>query len=125
MITGTVGLELFADPLCSVFKLSGTTEVLCVSAIRIISVGFAFAGISVAFQGALQALECGVFSLIISICRQLLFVLPTAWVFTRFIAADLGNAWIVWLTFLIAEIITAAFAIGLMFRACKKKIQVI
>lgn len=122
MIIGTVGLELFADPLCSVFKLSGPTEVLCVSAIRIISVGLVFAGISVAFQGALQALECGVFSLIISICRQLLFVLPTAWVFTRFIAADLGNAWTVWLTFPIAEIVTSAIAAGLMYKAYRNKI---
>ena len=87
--------------------------------------GFVFAGISVALQGVLQALDCGISSLIISICRQLLFVLPVAWAFTLFIAADLGNAWIVWLTFPVAEIITAATAIELMLKIYNKKIQVI
>lgn len=125
MIAGTVALELFAGPLCSVFKLSGTTEELCVSAIRVISTGFVFAGISIALQGVLQALECGISSLVISVCRQLLFVLPVAWLFTLFIAADLGNAWIVWLTFPIAEVVTGAIATGLMLRVYKRKIKVI
>ena len=125
MAAGTIALELFAGPLCSVFKLSGMTEELCVSAIRIISIGFVFAGISVALQGVLQALDCGISSLIISICRQLLFVLPVAWIFTLFIASDFGNAWIVWLTFPVAEIITAAIATGLMFKIYYKKIQII
>lgn len=120
MAVGTIVLEVFANPLCSVFKLSGTTENLCISAIRIISIGFVFAGISVALQGVFQALGCGVSSLIISICRQLVFVLPVAWLFTLFISESLKNAWIVWLTFPIAEIVTAAIAIGLMFKAYKK-----
>ncbi|MCH5263149.1 MAG: MATE family efflux transporter [Lachnospiraceae bacterium] len=123
MIAGTIVLELFADPLCSVFKLSGTTESLCISAVRIISIGFAFAGISISLQGVLQALDCGLLSLTISISRQLLFVLPIAWIFTLFIADNLSNAWIVWLTFPIAEIITGAMAIGLMFKAHKSKIK--
>lgn len=120
MAVGTIVLKVFANPLCSVFKLSGTTENLCISAIRIISIGFVFAGISVALQGVFQALGCGVSSLIISICRQLVFVLPVAWLFTLFISESLKNAWIVWLTFPIAEIVTAAIAIGLMFKAYKK-----
>lgn len=120
MVVGTIALELCAGPLCSVYKLSGTTENLCISATRIISAGFVFAGISIALQGVFQALGCGLSSLIISICRQLLFILPIAWMFTLFISADLRNAWIVWLTFPIAEIVTAVIALGLMFRAYKK-----
>lgn len=123
MAVGTIALELFAGPLCSVFGLSGTTENLCVSATRIISIGFVFAGISIALQGVFQALDCGISSLVISICRQLLFVLPVAWVLTLFVATDLGNAWIVWLTFPIAEIATSLIAIGLMFRTYKQKIK--
>lgn len=120
MVVGTTALELCAGPLCSVYKLSGTTENLCISATRIISAGFVFAGISIALQGVFQALGCGLSSLIISICRQLLFILPIAWMFTLFISADLRNAWIVWLTFPMAEIVTAVIAFGLMFRAYKK-----
>lgn len=112
MAIGTIALELFAVPLCSVFGLSGITEGLCISAIRIISIGFVFAGISIALQGVFQALDCGVASLVISVCRQLLFVLPVAWVFTLFVADNLENAWIVWLTFPIAEIVTSIIALA-------------
>lgn len=125
MVLGTLVLELFAGPLCAAFGLSGTTENLCISATRIISIGFVFAGASIALQGIFQALSCGFSSLIISVCRQLVFVLPVAWVFTLFVTPDLANAWIVWLTFPIAEIATGAIAIGLMLKAYKSKIQTI
>ncbi len=123
MVVGTAALELFAGPLCSVFKLSGMTEGLCISAIRIISISFAFAGISIALQGVFQALDCGASSLTVSLCRQLVLVLPIAWVFTLMIASDLGNAWIVWLTFPITEIITGVIAAGLMFRIYQEKVR--
>lgn len=123
MTAGTLALELFAGPLCAAFGLSGTTESLCISATRIISIGFVFAGISIALQGVFQALSCGFSSLVISICRQLLLVLPVAWVFSVFIDSDLGNGWIVWLTFPIAEIATGAIAMGLMYKAYKSKIK--
>lgn len=125
MAIGTVVLEVFADPICARFKLSGTTEQLCISAAHIISVGFVFAGISIALQGVFQALNCGVSSLIISLCRQLLFILPVAWVFSRFVNDDLGNAWIEWLTFPIAEVITGMIAVCLMLNAYKKKVKTI
>lgn len=123
MIIGTLGLEIFANPLCSVFGLSGITESLCVSATRIISISFIFAGINVALQGIFQALNSGVSSLIISVCRQLLFVLPVAWGFSLLVSPSLENAWIVWLTFIISEFVTAAIASALMFRIYKKKVK--
>lgn len=125
MVVGTIALELFAGPLCSVFQLSGMTEHFCVSAIRIISIGFVFAGFSIALQGVFQALDCGASSLVISLCRQLLFVLPVAWALMQMIAPDLGNAWLVWLTFPIAEAVTAAIAAGLMLKIYKKKIALL
>ncbi|MGN0474888.1 MAG: MATE family efflux transporter [Acutalibacteraceae bacterium] len=123
MIAGTLLLEIFANPLCSVFGLSGTTENICISATRIISLSFVFAGINVALQGVFQALDSGVSSLIISICRQILFVLPVAWVFSLFITPNLDNAWIVWLTFIIAELVTAVIAGYLMLKIYKNKIK--
>lgn len=122
MAVGTAALELFAGPLCGIFRLSGPTQALCISATRIISISFVFAGSCIALQGVFQALDCGVPSLVLSVCRQLLFVLPVAWIFTARITPDLGNAWIVWLTFPIAEILTCAIAAGLMYRIYKKKI---
>lgn len=51
MIVGLMVLEIFATPFSRIFGLSGETETLCISAMRIISVSFIFAGANVAFQG--------------------------------------------------------------------------
>lgn len=123
MIAGTLILEIFANPLCSAFGLSGITESFSISAIRIISVSFAFAGINVALQGVFQALDSGVSSLVISVCRQLLFVLPVVWGFTLLISPNLENAWIVWFAFVISEFITAVIAVCLLYRIYKSKIK--
>lgn len=123
MIASTLILEIFANPLCSAFGLSGITESFSISAIRIISVSFAFAGINVALQGVFQALDSGVSSLVISVCRQLLFVLPVVWGFTLLISPNLENAWVVWFAFVISEFITAVIAVCLLYRIYKSKIK--
>lgn len=123
MLAGTVLLELTAEPLCSAFGLSGQTQSLCVSAVRIISAGFIFAGISLSLQGVFQALDKGLSSLIISLLRQLVLVLPVAWLFSGFVNGDLSNAWLIWLTFPVAELITAAVAVLLMKPAYKKTVK--
>ena len=110
MLSGTLLLEIIAEPLCAAFGLSGGTQALCVSATRIISASFFFAGISLSLQGVFQALGKGVSSLIISLLRQLVLILPVAWGLSQLITPDLSNAWIVWLTFPFAEIITAFIA---------------
>lgn len=125
MVIGTLALEIFAGLLCSAFGLSGTTEKLCIDATRIISVSFVFAGINVALQGTFQALDAGFSSLVISVCRQIIFVLPVAWGLSRFVAPDLGNSAVVWLTFIIAEVLTAAIAVCFMVRIYRKKIKTI
>ena len=120
MAIGFIGLEIFAVPLAGVFGLSGTTERLCISAIRVISVCFIFAGANIAMQGIFQALDSGLESLVISVLRQFLLVLPVAWFLTKQVEADLGNAWIVWLTFVIAEAVTAAAAVLMMRKTVKR-----
>ena len=105
MLFGTILLEIIAEPLCAAFGLSGSTQALCVGATRIISLGFFFAGISLSLQGVFQALGKGVSSLIISLLRQLILILPVAWGLSQLITSDLSNAWVVWLTFPTAEII--------------------
>ncbi len=79
MLFGTLLLEIIAEPLCSAFGLSGETQALCVSAARIISIGFCFAGICLSLQGVFQALDKNISSLIISLLRQLVLILPVAW----------------------------------------------
>ncbi|MCD8110188.1 MAG: MATE family efflux transporter [Clostridiales bacterium] len=125
MIAGTVILELLAVPLCGVFGISGETQALCVAAMRIISISFVFAGSSIAFQGIFQAIDGGFQSLIISVCRQLIFVLPVAWLFVRMIVAGNMAASAVWWTFPIAEVITTVIGIFLLRGSYKKKVAVL
>lgn len=121
MLVGTAALELFASPLSSIFGLSGETEQLCIYAIRIISLSLIFAGANVAFQGIFQALRSGMESLVISLCRQLIFVLPVAWLLARLgLRAEMPS--LVWWTFLFAEVVSAAIACVFMRRIRKTKI---
>lgn len=94
MFVGFAGLEIFAEPFAAVFGLSGETAGLCVSAIRIISISYLFAGTNVAFQGIFQALDSGLESLIISVCRQFLFVVPIAWRFAKLVISG-SPVWLV------------------------------
>jgi Na+-driven multidrug efflux pump len=125
MVFGLILLELFATPFSSVFGLSGTTQSLCISAMRIISISFVFAGFNIALQGVFQALDSGMPSLIVSVCRQLLFILPVAYALSRMVNPSLDNAWLVWITFPIGEFVSAIIASIFMKRISKTKIDVL
>ena len=123
MAAGLIVLEIFATPFAAVFGLSGETEALCISAIHIISVSFIFAGMNVAYQGIFQALDSGMESLVLSVCRQFLFVLPVAWALSLPALTSPEKIWYVWLTFPIAEIITAVIGTGFMKKIKRNKIE--
>lgn len=121
MLVGTILMELLAGSLSELFGLSGETKVICVSAMRVISISFVFAGANIAFQGIFQALESGKESLLVSICRQFLFVLPVAEVFSRIIGNHINRIWLVWLSFIIAESASCLISVLLMKKIqCKK-----
>lgn len=122
MLIGTMLLELFAGQLSEVFGLSGGTKAICISAMRVISISFVFAGANIAYQGIFQALESGKESLLVSVCRQFLFVIPTAWGFSCIIGKDLDKTWLVWTTFIIAEGLSCLISVMLMRRIQRKKI---
>ena len=123
MCAGLVVLELFAVPFSALFGLAGETQALCISAIRIISLSFVFAGINIAYQGIFQALDSGIESLLLSVLRQFLFVIPVAWFFSLFAVGAPEKSWLVWLTFPIAEILTAAVGFVLMKRINTNKVD--
>lgn len=122
MLAGTILVEALAVPFAKLFGLSGETEILCIQAMRIISLSFLFAGTNIAFQGIFQALDGGIESLIISVCRQILFVLPVAWLFSLAARETSQHAWLIWLTFPIAEFVSMGIGCLLMQRI-QKKIQ--
>ena len=125
MLVGFLLLELLAVPFSAMFGLSGETRGLCISAMRIISTSFVFAGANIAFQGIFQALDGGLESLIVSLCRQAIFVFPFALVFAALAKANADICWTVWLTFPIAEILFAGVACLLFRRIFRKRVSVL
>lgn len=118
--TGVGTNALLAQPLAGLFSLSATTHTMCVDCMRIVSLGFLFAGLCIAFQGVFQALECGVESLIISLCRQVVFVLPPVWLLTRFVTGP-ENVSLVWWPLALGEVVTLMVALVLYNKRAKKR----
>lgn len=123
MLVGMLALEIFAEPFAALFGLSGETQELCVQAMRIVSLSFLFAGANVAYQGIFQALDAGLESLVISVCRQFLFVLPVAYGFSLLARQSMAYMPLVWATFLIAEVISVMIASVFMRRINKKVVN--
>ena len=105
---GMLVLEFFAPQICSMFSLSEDGARLCTLALRIIPLGFLFAGANIAYQGIFQALGYGVKSLILSSIRLIIITLPVAYIFTL-----MSNATtMIWFSFPIGEIV--ALMVGLL-----------
>lgn len=123
MTAGLLIIEIFAEPFAKIFGLSGQTQSMCISAMRVISLSFIFAGINVALQGVFQALDSGFESLIISILRQFLLVVPVAYGFALIAVKNIEYIWLVWSTFPIAEVVSSIVAILFMKKINTKKIN--
>ena len=123
-VIGAAVCEIFAEPITGLFGLSGVTFSYCVSALRVISISFMFAAVSLALQGVFQALNSGVPSLVVTLLRQLILVLPIAFAFSTVAAKDTSLIWLLWLTFIIAEVVTSIVAILMFLRLKKKEIDI-
>lgn len=82
-----------------------------------------FAGMNIAYQGIFQALDGGLESLIISVLRQFLFVLPVAWGFSLLACQSSDMMWTVCTTFIIAETLSCVIATIFMKRINRKVIS--
>lgn len=123
MLAGFIGIEIFAEPFAGIFGLSGETKQLCVSAMRVISVSYVFAGANIASQGVFQALDSGLESFVISVCRQFLFVIPTAYLFVEMVISGICGTWFVWMSFVIAEVLSVIVSAIFMKRVNTKKVM--
>jgi len=106
MCVGTLVFQVIPDKLFLLFDASDHMLAMGVPALRIISVHFPVAGICIICGSMFQALGNAVYSMITSICRQLLVLLPAAW-----LLAQLGNVNYVWWSFPIAEVVSLALNI--------------
>lgn len=119
----TAIFEIAANPLSKLFALSGgSTKGLipvCEKATRIASIGYVFMGFSVAVQGVLQALRYAFKPFFTALLRLVVFVFPVAYLFT--LSSNVTS--IVWLTFPIAEFLTAVVSFFMLKNVIKNKIE--
>lgn len=103
MAVGTVLCQAVPGQLIGLFSQNPETVAAGAAALRIISVGFLISSVSVISSGALEGLGMGGASLIISLLRYAVFIIPTAFVLSLFWQAN-G----VWHAFWVTEVVTAA-----------------
>lgn len=115
MAVGVILFMAIPEPLLLMFKASAEMLAIGVPALRIISVCFIFAGVSISLTSVFQAVGNGILSLIISFVRQLIVVLPATYLLARF--AGLTYCW--W-SFPIAEALSLALTVAFYFRVKKK-----
>ena len=103
---GLVLFQVFTVPFLQLFEASETMIAIGVPALRIISISFPVAGFCIASGSAFQALGRATYSMFNSIARQLLVLLPVAFVLGQF-----GNVDLVWWCYPIAEIVSMTMTI--------------
>ena len=107
--------QFLPDKLLGLFSASEAMLAIGKPALRIICFHFLLAGMSIILSSTFQALGNGMFSLIVSICRQLVVLIPAAWLLSQ-----TGNLNMVWWSFVIAELVSVAMSFAFFAQLNKK-----
>lgn len=118
MIVGVLIFELLPRQLLSFFNASDEMYLIGIKALRIIAVHFPIAAFSIIFGSVFQALGKGIESMVISFVRQLIILLPAAWLLSL-----TGNIDNIWWAFPIAEFISLGVCVILLKRTYNKEIK--
>ena len=118
MTIGLVIFEVFPGPLFKIFDASENMLTIGKTALRIIAVHFPVAAVCIVLGSGFQALGNGVYSLITSIARQIVVLLPAAYLLSK-----LGNVNYVWWAFPIAEVMSLIVTIFFFIRINSKVID--
>ena len=118
MLLGTAIFLLLPDLLLSLFNPSAEFLRIGRSALRIICLHFPLAAIGIALGASFQALGNGIYSTIVSLCRQLIALLPAAYLLSLS-----GKVNMVWWSFPIAEVISVAVTLLLFRRIYRQKVR--
>ena len=116
MALGTALCLLASGQLIGLFSSNPETIAAGQAALRIISIGFIVSAVSTTSSGALEGLGKGVESLVISLCRYVIFIMPLAWVLCRALGPD-G----VWHAFWITEVLSALVAYPIYHKTVSKR----
>lgn len=117
-LTGFAVMQLMPKKILMLFNAKENMMSLGVPALRIISISFIFAGCSIILLSVFQALGHGVLSLEVSVIRQLVVLLPVAYLLSL-----TGNVNVIWWAFPIAEIVSVGFSATFMKRVYNKEIK--
>lgn len=120
MVVGTLITELFPNFFATLFN-AGQSRIYFISAVRIISISFVFAGVNIAFQGVYQALNGGMESLVVSLLRQAILILPLAWEFSKLVIQYDRDVSLIWYAFVITEVLSCVVGWVFLRRIEKKK----
>ena len=101
MLAGTLLLEAVPGVLLDMFNAADDMKSMGIIALRTIAIHFPLAAIGIVLSSVFQAFAQSIYSLIISVMRQLVVLIPAAW-----LLAQTGNVNNVWWSFFIAEIIS-------------------
>ena len=122
MILGITITEIFSGAFATLFN-AGQSREYFIGAMRIISVSFIFAGINVAYQGIYQALDGGIQSLIISLIRQLVLILPLAGIFSVIVRNGQVGVSLIWWAFPITEAVACLVGYVFLKRIVNKDVE--
>ncbi|MGN1132933.1 MAG: MATE family efflux transporter, partial [Oscillospiraceae bacterium] len=118
MAVGTLIMQVLPSQLLKMFSASENMMSMGVMALRIISASFIFAGIDIVISSSLQALGYSIFSMFVSIARQLVILLPAAYIIAR--ATHYSNVDYIWTAFIISEVVSLACSVFALKIAYKK-----
>lgn len=118
MIIGTLIFQFFPSLLLSFFNAGEEMLAIGIPAMRIISICFIPAAFSIILISSFQATGFGIASMMVSIIRQLIVLLPCA-----YILAEVMGISGVWLSFTVAEVFGLAFAVIFFMYVYKRKIR--
>ena len=124
MVAGMAVTELLPGAFASLFN-AGQSREYFIGAMRIISISFLFAGINVAYQGIYQALNRGRESLIISLIRQLIVILPLAGIFSAVVRNGYMGVSLIWWAFPITEVFACFVGYIFLKKIIKNKVNIL
>ena len=117
-VTGLLAFQFIPDLLLGIFNPSEEFLRIGRSALRIICLSFPLAGICISLGASFQALGNGIYSTVTSLCRQMLVLLPSAWLLSL-----TGNVNNVWWAFPIAELASLTATVFFFARIYRMKVK--
>ena len=122
MFVGSLLFELIPQTLLSIFNADEQMLAIGIPALKIIGTHFVVAAVCIVLGSTFQALGYGMYSMIVSIARQIVVLIPAAYLLAK-LGLSTGNATLVWWSFPIAELMSLTVTALLFVRLYKYTIK--